>query len=41
MVLPGRAPMLEKILIGVAAVVVLFVAVAATRPSKYHVERML
>lgn len=33
--------MLEKILIGVAAVVVLFVAVAATRPSKYHVERML
>jgi Polyketide cyclase / dehydrase and lipid transport len=33
--------MLEKILIGVAAVLVLFVAVVATRPSAYHVERKL
>jgi Polyketide cyclase / dehydrase and lipid transport len=33
--------MLENILIGVAGVVVLFVAVAATRPSGYHVERKL
>ena len=33
--------MLETILIGVAGVVVLFVAVVATRPSAYHVERKL
>ena len=33
--------MLAKILIGVAGVLVLFVAVAATRPSAYHVERKL
>ena len=33
--------MLVKILIGVAGVLVLFVAVAATRPSHYHVERKL
>jgi len=33
--------MLEKILIGVAGVLVLFVAVVATRPSAYHVERKL
>src|SRR4051812_42135406 len=33
--------MLEIILIGVAGVLVLFVAVAATRPSAYHVERKL
>jgi hypothetical protein len=33
--------MLEKILIGVAGVLVLFVAVVATRPSTYHVERKL
>jgi hypothetical protein len=33
--------MLWKILIGVAAVLVLFVAVVATRPSSYHVERKL
>jgi carbon monoxide dehydrogenase subunit G len=33
--------MLVKILIGVAGVLVLFVAVAATRPSTYHVERKL
>jgi len=33
--------MLLKILIGVAGVLVLFVAVAATRPSAYHVERKL
>ena len=33
--------MLEMILIGVAALLVLFVAVAATRPSAYHVERKL
>lgn len=33
--------MLEKILIGVAGVLVLFVAVVATRPSAYHVEREL
>ena len=33
--------MLVKILIGVAGVLVLFVAVAATRPSAYHVERKL
>lgn len=33
--------MLEKILIGVAAVLVLFVAVVATRPAAYHVERKL
>jgi hypothetical protein len=33
--------MLEKILIGVAAVLVLFVAVAATRPAAYHGERKL
>jgi Polyketide cyclase / dehydrase and lipid transport len=33
--------MLKKILIGVAGVLVLFVAVAATRPSAYHVERKL
>jgi hypothetical protein len=33
--------MLVKILIGVAGVLVLFVAVVATRPSTYHVERKL
>lgn len=33
--------MLPKILIGVAAVLALFVAVVATRPSAYHVERTL
>jgi hypothetical protein len=33
--------MLETILIGVAGVLVLFVAVVATRPSPYHVERKL
>lgn len=33
--------MLEKILIGVAGILVLFVAVAATRPSAYRVERKL
>ena len=33
--------MLAKILIGVAGVLVLFAAVAATRPSAYHVERKL
>jgi hypothetical protein len=33
--------MLVKILIGVAGVLVLFVAVVATRPSSYHVERKL
>jgi Polyketide cyclase / dehydrase and lipid transport len=33
--------MLAKILIGVAVVVALFVAVVATRPSAYHVERKL
>jgi hypothetical protein len=33
--------MVEKILIGAAAVLVLLVLVAATRPSRYHVERKL
>jgi len=33
--------MLVKILIGVAGVLVLFVAVVATRPSAYHIERKL
>ena len=33
--------MLEKILIGAAAVLVFFVAVVATRRSAYHVERKL
>ena len=33
--------MLAKILIGVAGALVLFVAVVATRPSTYHVERKL
>jgi hypothetical protein len=33
--------MLGNILIGVASVLVLFVAVVATRPSAYHVERKL
>lgn len=33
--------MLGTILIGVAAALVLFVAVVATRPSAYHVERKL
>ena len=33
--------MLGKILIGVAGVLILFVAVVATRPSAYHVERKL
>jgi len=33
--------MLVKILIGVAGVLVLLAAVAATRPSAYHVERKL
>jgi polyketide cyclase/dehydrase/lipid transport protein len=33
--------MLDKILIGAAGVLVVFVAVAATRPSAYHVERKL
>ena len=33
--------MLAKILIGVVAVVVIFVGVVATRPSAYHVERKL
>jgi hypothetical protein len=36
-----RASMLGKILIGIAGVLVLFVAVVATRPSAYHVERKL
>ena len=31
--------MLKKVLIGVAAVVVVFVIVVATRPSTFHVER--
>src|SRR6185436_14531792 len=38
---PGGASMLVKILVGVAGVLVLFVAVVATRPSAYHVERKL
>ena len=33
--------MLVKILIGVAGLLILFLAVAATRPSAYHVERKL
>jgi hypothetical protein len=33
--------MLVRILIGVAGVLVLFIAVVATRPSGYHVERKL
>ncbi|WNG57561.1 SRPBCC family protein [Archangium gephyra] len=33
--------MLVKILIGAAGVLILFVAVVATRPSAYHVERKL
>ncbi len=33
--------MLEKLLIGAAGVLVIFVAVVATRPSAYHVERKL
>ena len=33
--------MLVKVLIGVAGVLVLFLAVVATRPSAYHVERKL
>ncbi|MDP2304451.1 MAG: SRPBCC family protein [Pseudomonadota bacterium] len=33
--------MLAKILIGVAGVLVIFVAVVATRPAAYHVERKL
>ena len=33
--------MLLRILVGIAAVLVLFVAVVATRPSAYHVERQL
>ena len=33
--------MIEKILIGVAGALVVFVAVVATRPSAYHVERKL
>src|SRR5213075_189912 len=33
--------MFEKILIGVAGVLILFVAVVATRRSAYHVERKL
>ena len=33
--------MLVKILIGVAGVLVVFLAVVATRPSAYHVERKL
>jgi len=33
--------MLEIILIGIAGVLVVFVAMAATRPSAYHVERKL
>jgi hypothetical protein len=33
--------MLVKILIGVVGVLILFVAVVATRPSAYHVERKL
>ena len=33
--------MLVKILIGVAGALVLFLAVVATRPSAYHVERKL
>jgi uncharacterized protein YndB with AHSA1/START domain len=31
--------MLKKVLIGVAAVVVLFVVIVATRPATFHVER--
>lgn len=33
--------MLVKILVGIAGVLVLFVAVVATRPAAYHVERRL
>lgn len=33
--------MLRKILIGVAAVVVLFVLVVATRPAAFHIERSI
>jgi carbon monoxide dehydrogenase subunit G len=33
--------MLGKILVGVVALVVVFIAVVATRPSAYHVERRL
>jgi carbon monoxide dehydrogenase subunit G len=33
--------MLVKILIGIVGVVILFVAVVATRPTAYHVERQL
>ena len=33
--------MLKKVLIGVAAVVVVFVVVVATRPSTFHVERSI
>jgi hypothetical protein len=36
-----EASMLIRILIGVVGVLVLFVAVVATRPSAYHVERKL
>jgi hypothetical protein len=37
----SEASMLGKVLIGVAGVLVVFVAVVATRPSAYHVERKL
>ncbi len=37
--LPGGLRCSGKILIGVAAVLVLFVVVVATRPSAYHVDR--
>jgi hypothetical protein len=33
--------MLKFVLIGVAAIVIIFVAVVATRPSAYHIERKL
>jgi hypothetical protein len=41
MVAPTEASMRAKILLGIAIVVVLFVAIVATRPAAYHVERKL
>src|SRR5438034_1296679 len=38
---PRRATMFWKILIVVAGVLVVFVALVATRPAAYHVERKL
>src|SRR4051812_48085475 len=34
-----RIPMLKKILIGLAVVLVAFVAIVSTRPPTFHVER--